>query len=508
MVQAIVAIEDRRFWEHQGVDARGIARALWADVRHQRVVEGGSTITQQYVKNMYVTNARTIARKVREAALAWQLERSPDWPKQRILAEYLNTIYFGNGAYGIQQAARIYFDKSAADLNLAESALLAGIPADPTGYDPVTHPGAARARRAQVLDAMLQVGYLTPREHANALRAPLPDPENVRFPGTEITWRAPYFTNYVKAQLIERRGARDVYGGGLRVTTTIDLDMQEMARKAIVKWLPDAAGPDAALVAMNRADGRRARDGRRPELPREPVQPRGAERAPAGVVVQAVRARDGARAGDRAGDDVRVEAAERLPRRQVRLDRELRGRLPRDDRPHDRDDPLRQLGLHAADAARRAEGRRRRGEAARRHERAQRLPLDRPRRRGGQPARARPRVRPVRERRLPDRPARAGQEREPAPRDQGDPRRRRRPDRRERADVAQGARDAHGDDRRRHPAQGRDRGHRQARGARRNGRSRARPARPRTTATRGSSATRRRSSSRCGSATRPACARC
>ena len=120
MKQAIVAIEDRRFWDHDGVDVRGILRALVADIRQQRVVEGGSTITQQYVKNMYVTNTRTIGRKVREAALAWQLERDPDWPKERILTEYLNTIYFGNGAYGIQQAARAYFGKGAHDLNLPE----------------------------------------------------------------------------------------------------------------------------------------------------------------------------------------------------------------------------------------------------------------------------------------------------------------------------------------------------------------------------------------------------
>jgi penicillin-binding protein 1A len=219
------------------------------------VVEGGSTITQQYVKNMYVTNTRTLGRKVREAALAWQLERDPDWTKEKILTEYLNTIYFGNGAYGIQQAARIYFDKSAHDLNLAESALLAGIPADPTGFDPVARPAAARARRAQVLDAMLAVGNITPREHAHAVRAALPRAQDVRLPGTEITWRAPYFTNYVKTQLIERLGPRKVYGGGLRVTTTIDLELQQRAREAIAKWLPDPDGPEAALVAIDAENG-------------------------------------------------------------------------------------------------------------------------------------------------------------------------------------------------------------------------------------------------------------
>ena len=139
MRQAIVAVEDQRFYEHNGVDVRGIARALWQDVRQQGIVEGGSTITQQFVKNAYIRNEKTVARKVREAALAWQLEQ--DWTKDRILTAYLNTIYFGHGAYGIQQAARAYFKKGAQ--GLAESALLAGIPADPSLYDPAANSRSA-----------------------------------------------------------------------------------------------------------------------------------------------------------------------------------------------------------------------------------------------------------------------------------------------------------------------------------------------------------------------------
>ncbi|MGH3109959.1 MAG: transglycosylase domain-containing protein, partial [Gaiellaceae bacterium] len=126
MRQAIVAVEDKRFFEHDGIDLRGVARALWADVRSQAIVEGGSTITQQFVKNAYIRNERTLARKVREAALAWQLEAL--WSKDRILTAYLNTIYFGNGAYGIQQASRAYFQKGARHLELHEAALLAGLP--------------------------------------------------------------------------------------------------------------------------------------------------------------------------------------------------------------------------------------------------------------------------------------------------------------------------------------------------------------------------------------------
>jgi penicillin-binding protein 1A len=257
MKHSIVAIEDRRFWDHRGVDVRGILRALWADIREKKVVEGGSTITQQYVKNLYEDDERSVGRKIREAALAWQLERDREhWPKERILTEYLNTIYFGNGAYGIQQAARAYFDKSALDLTLPEAALLAGIPADPTSYDPVTRPDAARARRAQVLRAMLEVGSITRRQRASALRAPLPRPEDVRLPATQGPLdRAPYFTNHVIGQLVEARGARAVFGGGLRVTTTIDLNLQQRAREAIAKWLPDADGPEAALVALDPKKG-------------------------------------------------------------------------------------------------------------------------------------------------------------------------------------------------------------------------------------------------------------
>src|SRR5207248_8145844 len=140
MTHAIVAAEDKRFYEHHGVDLRGMARALWADVTHHGTVQGGSTTTQQFVKNAYVGRERTITRKLKEAALAWQLEQR--WKKDRILTAYLNTIYFGNGAYGIQQAARAYFDKTARDLTLPEAALLAGIPEDPTLWDPVAHPQA------------------------------------------------------------------------------------------------------------------------------------------------------------------------------------------------------------------------------------------------------------------------------------------------------------------------------------------------------------------------------
>ncbi len=249
MKQAIVAIEDRRFFEHRGVDARAIARALWADISNKGVVQGGSTITQQFIKNAYVQDQRTIARKLREAALAWQLEQQ--WSKKKILTAYLNTIYFGNGAYGIDQAAQIYFGHHAKRLTLAESALLAGLPADPSRYDPVTNPKAARARRETVLRTMLELGSISTQQFEAANRKPLPRnvrPQDTRGPGG-------YFTNYVIQQLIDKYRTRGVYGGGLDVKTTLDLGLQKIGHRAIARWLKDENGPAAALVAVDPRNG-------------------------------------------------------------------------------------------------------------------------------------------------------------------------------------------------------------------------------------------------------------
>ena len=251
MQQAIVAVEDKRFYEHHGVDLRGIGRAVWADVTSKKVVQGGSTITQQFVKNSCVTSARTISRKLKEAALAWQLEQR--WNKLRILTAYLNTIYFGNGAYGIQRAAQTYFNTSASKLTLPQAALLAGIPADPARFDPVTNPRTARARRLEVLKTMLAQNEISARDLERADRTPLPKAADVHLPG--IQGPAPYFVNYVKQQLIERYGTRRVFGGGLNVQSTIDLRLQKLARRAIGTVLKEPAGPSAALVAIRPSTG-------------------------------------------------------------------------------------------------------------------------------------------------------------------------------------------------------------------------------------------------------------
>ncbi len=254
MKQAIVAIEDKRFYEHRGVDLRAIGRALVADIENKAVVQGGSTITQQFIKNAYVKDQRSVARKLKEAALAWQLEQRK--PKDWILTAYLNTIYFGNGAYGIGQAALTYFQKPASALTLPEAALLAGIPRDPARFDPVTNPKASKERRRIVLDQMLQQGIIAPDQHSEARSAALPGPDDVQLPGTQER-QGQYFVNYVKQQLIsnEDYGPGAVFGGGLRVYTTLDTKLQKIARKSISKVLTDPDGPQAALVAIENKTG-------------------------------------------------------------------------------------------------------------------------------------------------------------------------------------------------------------------------------------------------------------
>jgi penicillin-binding protein 1A len=249
MKHAIVAIEDKRFYEHRGVDLRGMARAVWADITHRGEVQGGSTITQQFVKQAYLTSRKTIGRKLVEAALAWQLEQR--WTKDQILTAYLNTVYFGNGAYGVQQASKIYFHHDAATMKPAEAALLAAIPEDPSLWDPVAHPKFAKDRRQLVIRQLYLQGYLTKSQYYDALSYPMPNPRTVSLPSTEGV-AAPYFANYVKDQLVNTLGPAKAYGGGLKVTTTLDMNLQKMARDAIASVLPpNSVNPSVALVAID-----------------------------------------------------------------------------------------------------------------------------------------------------------------------------------------------------------------------------------------------------------------
>lgn len=248
--KATVAIEDRRFFDHEGVDVEGIARAFVADVRAGEVVEGGSTITQQLVRNLYISNERTIQRKLKEACLALKLEQS--WTKNRVLQTYLNQVYYGNLAYGIEAAAQTYFAKPASELALHESALLAGLTQAPSAFDPFVEPEKALARRNQVLRAMFEEGMITQERHAAETgRRDLGLRPGRRF--REI--REPYFFGYVRDQLIAEYGAETVRSGGLRVYTTIVPRWQRLARAAIASVLTEKTDPAAALISIDPKTG-------------------------------------------------------------------------------------------------------------------------------------------------------------------------------------------------------------------------------------------------------------
>ncbi|HXF97357.1 MAG TPA: PBP1A family penicillin-binding protein [Gaiellaceae bacterium] len=247
--KATVAVEDRRFFEHEGIDVEAIARASVNNVRAGRIVEGGSTITQQLVRNLYISRERTVERKLKEACLAAKLDRA--WSKDRILTTYLNQVYYGNHAYGIEAAAQTYFSKPASELGLAESALLAGLTQAPSLYDPFTSPQRALARRAHVLRAMLETGKIDGARFRRALRADL----GLR-PGrlySEI--REPYFFGYVRDELIRAYGAATVRSGGLRVYTTIFPRYQRFAERAIRETLTEPSDPASALVAIEPGTG-------------------------------------------------------------------------------------------------------------------------------------------------------------------------------------------------------------------------------------------------------------
>jgi penicillin-binding protein 1A len=269
MQHAIIAIEDQRFYENDGVDVQGIGRALVQDIVSGRAAQGGSTITQQFVKNAtQAQNRRTVREKIREAAFAYHLTRK--WSKRKILTEYLNSIYFGNGAYGIESAARTYFgatnehfgcgrpeNRCASELLPHEAALLAGMVASPSGYDPVVHREAAKRRRNVVLAKMLEQGYITRSEYEGSIRAQLPANDSIHPPQAQAASKsAAYFATWVRQQVVDRFGPRKALLGGLRVQTTLDLGMQRRAEDAITRWLGNPpSGPQAALVAIHNSTG-------------------------------------------------------------------------------------------------------------------------------------------------------------------------------------------------------------------------------------------------------------
>ena len=257
---AVIAIEDERFYRHNGVDVRAILRALRANTEAGEIEEGGSTITQQYVKKVVLADdSRTLSRKVEEASMAVQLERQ--YSKDRILELYLNAIYFGNGAYGIEAAARQYFGKAVGALTLAEGALLAGLIQRPGDTDPYKDPEAALARRNVVLERIRENRFSPSADVDAALAEPVTLASSVT-PAAE-RYAAPYFVEEVKQWILDdpRFGAspqarRDLlFGGGLRIQTTVDLAQQAQAEQAVTAILPDPAGPSASLVSLEPTTG-------------------------------------------------------------------------------------------------------------------------------------------------------------------------------------------------------------------------------------------------------------
>jgi penicillin-binding protein 1A len=251
VARATVAIEDRRFWSHGALDYAGIVRALFANIREGQVVQGGSTITQQLARNLYIEKpSQTFSRKATEACLAIKLarERSKRW----ILGTYVNQVFYGNRAYGIEAAAQTYFSKRAKHLTLPQAALLAGLPQAPSVFDPFHRPQQAIARRDEVLRAMLGNGYITATQYADALADRRLHLKAGRL-YTRI--REPYFFDYVREELQKQYGSNTVRTGGLKVYTTIDPRLQRFALSAIKRTLPYSTDPAAAIVSINPTNG-------------------------------------------------------------------------------------------------------------------------------------------------------------------------------------------------------------------------------------------------------------
>ncbi len=247
---ATISIEDDRFYNHHGVDLKAIIRALYTNIRSGHVSEGGSTLTQQYVSNSFITPEPTLSQKVKEAALAYQLEQK--YSKSKILEMYLNTVYFGQGCYGVETTSLNFFHKRAKDLNLAESALLAGLPGAPNYFSPYTNPELAKNRRADVLNRMVKHGYISKKESNEAKNTPIDV-----FPVTleEDPEIAPYFVEHVKLSLIDKYGANMVYRGGLRIYTTLDMEMQKKAESAVESMLYEPDDPCGALASIDPKNG-------------------------------------------------------------------------------------------------------------------------------------------------------------------------------------------------------------------------------------------------------------
>jgi penicillin-binding protein 1A len=255
--QAVVAIEDARFYSHHGVDLKAVARAAIADARAGRPVQGGSTITEQLVKITITGSDRTLSRKFKDAVLAYELEGR--YTKAQILELYLNTVYFGEGAYGVQAAAQTYFSRPASELTLTQGALLAGLIQSPSGYDPVFHAGAALSRRNQVLARMEQLQMIASATERQAAAEPV----GLKVSDNTDKYPAPYFVDYVERWFLSNPAFGATYDdryhllfeGGLRISTTIDMRLQEMAERAVHEILIAKSDPYAAMTVLDPRNG-------------------------------------------------------------------------------------------------------------------------------------------------------------------------------------------------------------------------------------------------------------
>ncbi len=255
MKAAVVAIEDERFYGHYGIDIVGIARAMLTNIKAGRIRQGASTLTQQLVKNAFLTSERTWQRKAIEAMMAFQIERK--YSKDEILTLYLNEIYFDHGVYGLAAAAELYYSKEPKDLTIAECAILAGIPKSPVAYSPIRNPKRNRERQMLVLDKMAELGFITPAQYQEAKA------EKVKVnPLSASEMKAPYFTAYVRDQMLEKYGANLLYNGGLKIYTSLDLELQEyaeasMASAPIFVEYPEDKHPDlnGSLICINPKNG-------------------------------------------------------------------------------------------------------------------------------------------------------------------------------------------------------------------------------------------------------------
>jgi len=259
VVEALIAAEDREFRNHGGIDPVGIARAVVNNVGGGDT-QGGSTLTQQLVKNSYLSSERTYTRKVREAILAIKLDGRED--KDEILERYLNTVYFGRGAYGIEAAANVYFDRPASELDVPQAALLVGLLRAPEAADPTSDPETATQRRNSVIDDQVEVEEITAAEGTEAKAADL-GALPIESPVTLSAGVGPHVVEWIRSEVVEMFGADAVYGGGLTIHTTIDIDDQRAAEEAIAGVLTDPADPQAALVAVDREGRIRAHVGGR-----------------------------------------------------------------------------------------------------------------------------------------------------------------------------------------------------------------------------------------------------